>query len=110
MTKIIDLERKRGNTRRVSLTIENKDGPIDISKWTRLRMVINTDKEPTDTSTLVETIVGALIRSKKGSMYFVPSGKSPAGNFYYEATCFDDNRESFTFLEGKFTILQDIPK
>ena len=110
MTKVIDLSRKRGNTRRISIKIENKKGAIDISKWTRLKLVINSDRTPTDTSTMIETIVGNTLSGKKGSMYFVPSGESPAGDFFYEATCFDENRESYTFLEGKLTIEQDIPK
>ena len=111
MTEVSDITRRRGNTRRVSLILKvDKRTFTDLTNWTNFRLVINTEEFPTDTSQMVETIIGSVSNAKKGQVYFSPSGNTPAGDYFYEASCLDGNREIFTFLVGKFIVEQDIIK
>lgn len=110
MANVKNIVRKRGNTRRISLTLQDKKAPIDLTAWRQFKLIINSEKTPTDTSELVETITGKVSDARNGKVFFSPSGKTLVGNYFYEVSCLDGNKEIYTFLEGTFTVEQDISK
>lgn len=112
MATEIDIERTRGDTRRMTFLVRDADQAIvDVSAWTGLLMTITSDKKPADDTTKVAQFVGALTTDgTDGRISFSPAGTEPVGKLYYDCQCIDDNAEKFTFSEGEYLITQDRTK
>lgn len=112
MTTIIDIVKKRGDTRRHTFVIKDASGvAVPINSWSAFALSIHTVKKPTDITTQVEKITGALTTAgADGRVHFVPSGTLAIGKYYYDAQGLDANGEKITFVEGKYTVEQDKAK
>ena len=111
MTATNDIERKRGDTRRIVFRVTDGGVPVDVSGWTAFKMTIDPSKAPTDNTTKVSELTGALSSGgADGRVYFVPSGTIDPGSYFYDAQALDSNSEKVTFSEGKYKVIQDITK
>lgn len=110
MVDTVNISVKRGDTRRIPFHISDATGDTPISTWTDLRMVISTNIAPLDSVDVVEEIKGFIVDGPKGRLAYKPSGATKAGDYFYDASCLDANGERYTFVEGTFTITQDIGK
>lgn len=112
MTTIIDIVKKRGDTRRHTFVIKDSAGVVvPINGWTTFVLSIHTVKKPIDATTEVEKITGILSTTGvDGRVYFAPSGTLAIGKYYYDAQGIDSNGEKITFVEGKYTVDQDRAK
>lgn len=109
----IDLEVRRGDTKRHSFLIKDKatNSAMDISAWTNITMTIDPESAPTDATGNVETMVGVLTTDgTDGRFYCIPSGTIPAETYNYDVQVNDNNNEKCTILYGKYKIKQDITK
>lgn len=112
-TAIVDITRKRGDTRRMVFTIKDHDTklPIDISAWTAFLMTVDPVKKPLDNAANIGQMTGTLLTDgSDGKVYFVPPGTWDVGKFYHDAQAVDSNSEKTTFVEGKYVLEQDITK
>jgi len=112
-TAIVDITRKRGDTKRITFTIKNPDtgAVIDISGWTAFLLTVDPAKKPVDNSNNIGQLTGTLLTTgADGKVYFVPTGTWDIGKYYHDAQALDDNSEKTTFVEGKYTLEQDITK
>ena len=112
MTAVVDITRKRGDTRRHTFTIKDKDGNIvDISSWSAFVLAVNSDSEPSDVTNEIGKITGALTTDgSDGKVHFIPPGTWAVESYFYDAQALDANGEKVTFVEGKYKIEQDIAK
>lgn len=113
MATVIDIERTRGDTQRIILKItDDATGlPADISSWSDFKLTVDPSKDPEDGTTKVEEMTGALAGAgTDGRVYFIPSGATAAGKYYYDAQALDANAEKYTFAKGKYVLIQDITK
>ena len=111
MTATNDIERKRGDTRRMTFVIRDAGGPVDVSLWTLFKLTIDPSKAPPDASTKLEERVGVISSGGlDGRVHFIPSGAIDPGAYFYDAQATDQNGEKVTFSEGKYKITQDITK
>jgi hypothetical protein len=108
MTATINIEKKRGDTRRHSFKLSSDASVVDISGWTAFSMAIHSIKKPEDDTTLVEEIDGTLATDgTDGRVFFVPSGSIAVGKYFYDIQAIDSNSEKITFIEGEYSVLQD---
>jgi hypothetical protein len=111
MTATNDIERKRGDTRRITFRIMDGSTPVDISAWTQFKLTIDPNKAPPDDTTKLEERVGAISSGGvDGRVHFIPTGTIDPGSYFYDAQALDSNMERVTFSEGKYKITQDITK
>ncbi len=111
MTTTNNIERKRGDTRRITFSLMDGASVVDISQWTDFRLTVDPNKAPEDDSTKVSEIDGTLSTDgTDGRVYFIPTGLIPAGAYFYDAQAIDSNGEKTTFSEGKYKVTQDITK
>jgi len=120
-TFVIDIERKRGDTKRITFTVKalvldpvtNKNvlTVVDISGWSDFLMTIDPSKAPTDALGNLGQVTGALLTDGlDGKMFFIPTGTIAVGKHFYDVQALDDNGEKSTVVEGKYTLIQDITK
>lgn len=108
-----DLSRKRGDTKRHVFTITSTatNQAIDISNWTSFVLAVNSEKAPIDITTEIGKMTGSFVTDgTDGKIYFQPPGTWASGNYFYDAQAVDANGEKCTFVQGKYTIVQDIAK
>lgn len=111
MTATNDIERKRGDTRRIVFVVKDGGTAVNISAWTAFRLTIDPSKTPADGTTKLGEMVGAITSGgADGRVHFVPSGTIAPGAYFYDAQALDANGEKITFSEGKYKITQDITK
>ena len=111
MTATIDIERKRGDTRRLVFVIKSGGVAVDISGWTLFKLTVDPSKAPADDTTKLEQMTGAITSGgTDGRVHFIPAGSIAAGKFFYDCQATDGNGEKVTFAEGKYTVTQDITK
>lgn len=108
MATQLNIDKVRGDTRRHIFLITDSTGTVaDISAWTSFTLAITSDKDPVDTSTLLESINGALVAGSTGRVSFSPAGTLSPGQYYYGAQAFDANNEKITFAQGRYAVTQD---
>lgn len=112
MATVLNIEKKRGDTRRHVFIVRDADGVVvDISGWSAFVMSIHSAKDPVDASTEQESITGALITTgTDGRVGFTPAGTLPVGKYFYDAQALDANSEKITFAEGEYKVDQDRAK
>lgn len=116
-----DIERRRGDTKDISIRLKDSDGNIlDVTGYTAL-FTLNTSKTP---DLDVSPVEGAEIFQATGTpnspgtdgilrFDFANFGGSPyvpVGTYYYDVQVTDVAGEIITPLIGKFTVRQDITK
>lgn len=109
----IDLERKRGDTRRIIFKVKAKDtgSAVDLTGWTSFLLTVDPAKDPIDALNNIGQITGSIIApASDGRVGFTPPGTWPIGNYFYDAQAIDANSEKVTIAEGKYKIIQDITK
>lgn len=109
---VIDIKRKRGDTKRITLTVRDSSKVIvDISLWTGFLLTVNSEKKPIDASNQIEQYAGVLSTDgTDGRVHFIPTGNEPVGKYYYDVQALDSNGEKTTILEGSFEFEQDRTK
>jgi hypothetical protein len=109
---VINIERKRGDTKRLTFTVKDAAGAVvDISAWTSFLLTIDPAKNPTDNSNNLGQLTGSFTTDgTDGKVYFVPTGTIADGNYFYDAQALDSAGEKCTFVEGKYKLTQDITK
>lgn len=112
MTDTANIVRKRGDTKRISISIsDDTNAVLDVSGWTSFLLTVTSEKNPTDNTTQVAQLTGSFTTDgTNGKVYFVPTGTIPAGKYYYDIQAIDSNAEKTTILEGSYTIEQDRTK
>ena len=111
MTATNDIERKRGDTRRMVFVIKSNGSPVDISTWTAFKLTVDPSKAPIDGTTKLEEMTGVITAGgSDGRVHFIPAGTIDAGAYFYDAQALDSNSEKVTFSEGKYKVTQDITK
>lgn len=112
MTTKIDIERKRGDTRRMVFVVKDKAGTVvNIGTWSAFTLTVDPAKDPADALNNIFQVTGALLTDgSDGKVYFVPPGTSPVGNYFYDVQALDGNVEKITIAEGKYKLTQDITK
>ncbi len=113
MTTTINIEKKRGDTKRHTFTVYKPDGLTveNVSSWSVFLLTIDPEKRPLDATNNLSQIAGAITTDgSDGKISFVPSGTVSIGKYYYDAQAFDGNGEKTTFAEGRYKITQDITK
>jgi hypothetical protein len=113
-TPIFNLEYKRGDSRAIIFELVNKatGEALDLTSWNTPVLAVNSDKNPTDETGQKFKVSGS-VDDVNGWIIFSPtttdSDQTPAG-YYYDAQVIDNNGGKFTFVKGKFKIVQDIAK
>ena len=110
MAKLIPIVRKRGNTRRIVFHITDNVGDIDVTNFTELTLSINPSQFPTSADNSVEIMSGYVIDGLTGRVGFTPSGDVSPGDYFYDAVLTDDNGETFTFVQGTYSVTQGVTK
>ena len=112
MASILQIKRKRGDTRRITFVIKDADGVVvPIGGWTAFLLTVDPDKAPVDNTNNIFQVSGSLVTDgTDGRVYFTPAGTSVAAEYYYDAQATDDNGEKITFAEGSYKLTQDITK
>jgi hypothetical protein len=111
MTTNNDIERKRGDTRRIVFRVTDGGVAVDISTWTAFKLAIDPSKAPVDGTTKLAELTGAISSGGlDGRVHFIPSGTIEPGSYFYDAQALDSNGEKTTFSEGKYKLTQDITK
>jgi len=109
MATEIDIEKKRGDTRRHIFVVKDADGVVvDISAWTSFVLSVTSIKDPPDATTLLEAMTGALTAGgTDGRVHFIPAGTLDIGKMFYDCEALDSNSELVTFAEGGYVVTQD---
>ena len=113
MTTSIDIEKKRGDTKRHTFIVHKADGKtiLDVSAWSGFLFTIDPEKKPTTDANNISQIVGQLTTDGlDGKISFTPTGTVDIGKYFYDAQALDGNGEKYTMSEGKYKITQDITK
>lgn len=112
MTTKIDIERKRGDTRRIIFVVKDKAGQVvNISLWTAFTLTVDPAKDPPDALNNEFQVTGAFITDgTDGRIGFTPPGTTAPASYFYDAQAIDDNAEKITIAEGKYKLTQDITK
>ena len=107
-----DIERKRGDTYPVELTVTDSAGTaIDITSYTFL-LTVDPEKAPTaDTNNLFQ-LTGVITDATGGVVTFTPtaSNTDAVGTYYYDIQMTDSGGLISTLDSGKFKLVQDITK
>lgn len=107
----ININRKRGDTKRVVFVIKNNGLPVDISGWTNFRLAIVSTSAPVDTSANVAVLTGVVTAGgTDGRVHFLVPDTIPVGSYYYDAEAADENGEIGTFVEGAWRVKEDRTK
>lgn len=107
-----NLNYKRGDTRRIILTVKDSDGElVDISAWTAFVMTVDPSKAPANADNNVASVPGILVGGDDtGKVYFSKSGTVATGDYYYDVQATDANSEVVTLLEGRYKLTEDVTK
>ena len=107
----IDIVRKRGDTKRIIFQIKDDTGTVvDITSWTGFLLTVDPAPNPTDNTTKVFEITGVIVDGPNGRVAFSPDGLADIGVYFYDVQGLDNNSEKITFVEGSYTLNQDITK
>lgn len=110
-TPIININRKRGDTRALVFVIQIDGTLIDISLWTTFLLTVTSIKNPPDDSTKVFQLAGTFVTDGTDSkIAFVPAGTTDIGTYYYDVQAIDPAGGKFTLVEGKYKLSQDKTK
>ena len=110
MTVSIDIERKRGNTRRIVFNLLFEGNPVPLAGFSNFELTVSPALRPDDDTETLEVMMGYTINEFDGVFGFTPSGNILPGNYYFDAVFKDDNNETFTFAEGTYKVTQGITK
>lgn len=105
------IERYRGDTKRIVYTVKDVDGiPIDVTGWSFL-FTVNTERNPTDSTSQVAQIPATIDDAVNGRIHFPFSGVTiGAGSYHYDIQATDGNGETETLEKSVLEIRQDITK
>lgn len=111
MTTTVNIVKKRGDTKRITFTIQSKNRtPVDITNWTAFKLTLNTSPSPIDETTQVIQRTGTVSDGPNGKVWFPVTGTVAVGTYYYDMQGVDENGEINTLVSGKYTVEQDITK
>jgi hypothetical protein len=111
MANATQINRKRGDTKRITFTVQTKVGAaVDITNWTLFSMSVDSLHNPVDTSSQITVQSGIVLDGPNGRLYFPVVGTIEPGNYYYDMQGLDENGEKDTLVQGKYIVTQDINK
>ena len=93
MTAQINIKRKIGNTRRIVFHFHDDEGDIDVTNFTNFQLSVNPSQYPVSDAGTVALMIGYVIDGPLGRVGFTPNGTLPVADFFFDATCDDDNGE-----------------
>lgn len=108
MTEVVNIKRKRGNTRRIVFHFFDDTGDIDVSNFTDFKLSVNPSQYPKSDIDTVVVLDGYIIDGPTGRVGFTPDGTIPVADYFFDCKCLDDNNESYTFAEGTYKVTQGI--
>ena len=108
-----NITRKRGDTYADELTITSSSTglPVNITGYSFL-LTVDTRQNPTDETTQVYQLTGAIISGVNGRVEFAPSDAQAdhVGDYYYDVQMLDGAGRKRTIASGKYKYTQDITK
>ncbi len=107
----MDIERKRGDTYPIEITVLSNGAPMAISGASFL-LTVDSRKEPTDGTTQICQLTGVITNALTGSVSFTPTAPQMdhVGKFFFDIQMTDGTGAKRTIDAGKFTLKQDITK
>jgi len=111
MATLNNITRIQHDTRRIVFHIVSKDSPtgVNIAGWSGWELVIDSRKNPTDTTTLQATLSGTIEDAATGRVSFTTLGTVSEGKYYYNMRGVDTNGERITLSAGTFTVQPSMP-
>lgn len=107
------ITRRRGDTYADEIIVKSKTTglPIDITGYTFV-MTVDTRQTPTDATTKVYQLTGAILNANGGRVEFAPNATQAdhVGDFFYDIEMTDGTGRKRTIVSGKYKYLQDITK
>lgn len=107
----MDIERKRGDTYPIEITVLNNGAAMNISGASFL-LTVDPNKEPADATSNICQLVGVVTDAPNGRVSFTPTAQQMdhVGKFYHDIQMTDGTGAKRTVDAGKFTLKQDITK
>lgn len=106
------ITRKRGDTYPEQITVVDEDTgeALDIA-GASFKLTVNSDQNPTDETTQLFQIVGAIVVAADGTVKFTPTAGNAAvvGNNYFDVEM-TSSGEVTTVMAGSWNVGQDITK
>jgi len=110
-TPVVNMNRKRGDTRAIVLVVQEGSVNLDISGWTNFLLTVTTIKNPPDNTTEVFQVSGFFVSDGTDSkIAFIPPGTTDIGTYYYDIQGTDPAGGKLTIVEGKYKLAQDRTK
>jgi hypothetical protein len=107
----MDIERKRGDTWPIEITVNADSVPLDVT-GTSFILTVDPSKAPTSNTTNLFQLNGVVTNGPNGRVAFTPtpSQVDRVGKFFYDIQMTDGTGAKRTVAEGKFILTQDITK
>jgi len=110
MATSINIEKKRGNTRRIVFRLMFLGKPVPLTGFSEFTLTVSSSLRSDRDTDYEEIMNGYVIDELEGVFGFTPSGEIIPGNYFFDAVLTDDNNETFTFAEGTYKVTQGITK
>ena len=112
MPDIIDIERRRGDTKRIGYTILQDSIATDVSSGYSFLLTVDPEKYPVDATNNLFQLTGMIIDGPNGVIAFpiTATQADNLGTYYYDIQMIDPNSEKLTICIGKIKFKQDITK
>ena len=108
-----DITRKRGDTYADVIIVKSKKTKqaINITGYSFV-LTVDTKQAPTDATTKVYQLAGAILDAAAGRVEFAPNATQAnhVGDFFYDIQMTDGTGRKRTIESGKYKYLQDITK
>jgi BppU N-terminal domain len=107
----MDIERKRGDTYPIEITVLSDGVALDITGASFI-LTVDPVKAPTDALNNLCQLTGVITDAAAGEVSFTPTANqmSPAGKYYFDIQMTDASGAKRTIDAGKFVLTQDITK
>lgn len=106
------ITRYRGDTAPDQFTIQRDGVALDITGCT-FKLTVNSEKDPTSTSTQLFSLTGTITSAVAGQVEFAPNGTQAdqtPGDYYYDVQMTDTTGAIRTADKGRYRFKQDITK
>lgn len=108
----MNIERFRGDTKPFSLLLSDSGSPLNLTGCS-VKLTVNKQSNPTDTSMQVFQLTGALSGTPTDGVVefsLTDTQADNVGHFYFDVEVVDAQTKKFTVAKGVFQFQQDITK
>jgi hypothetical protein len=107
----MDIERKRGDTYPIEITVLSDGVALDITGASFL-LTVDPAKEPTDATNNLCQLTGVITDAPTGAVSFTPTANQmdAVGKYFFDIQMTDASGAIRTIDAGKFVLKQDITK